>query len=409
MKIFYGWWVVLASFITGLYVAGAIFYSFTAFIDPLVAEFGWSYTQISLASSLRGLEMGIFAPLVGILLDRYGPRKIMMIGMSIVGLSLVLLSNIHSLLMFYGCFLLLAFGAGGCTSVVVMGAVANWFKKKVGLAMGIAVCGFGASGLIVPIVVKLIEAFGWRHAFLYLGIGAWMIGIPLSMVIRNRPEDYGLLPDGESMNENETDVSEEEQDIGISFGQALKNRSFLLIVSAEWIRMMTVGTAITHIMPYLGSIGLSRSMAGFISAGIPVCSVIGRFGFGWIGDYIDKRYMIAIGLGMISIGLILFLYIQNSMIIVLIFLLTFAPGYGGGMSLRGAIIREYFGLASFGKMVGLTMGVSSVAGIIGPTLGGWVFDTFSSYAPLWVGFAVLNLMGILLILMVRPFQNRTRE
>jgi len=408
MKIFYGWWVVLASFITALYVAGAIFYSFTAFIDPLVTEFGWSYTQISLASSLRGLEMGIFAPFVGILLDRYGPRIIMMIGMTVVGLSLVLLSTIHSLVMFYICFLLLAFGAGGCTSVVVMSAVANWFKKKVGLAMGIAVCGFGASGFIVPVVVKLIEAFGWRNAFLSLGIGAWVIGIPLAMVIRNRPEDYGLLPDGELISENDVEKSEEEPEPDIGFFQALKNRSFLLIVSAEWIRMMTVGTVITHIMPYLSSIGISRSMAGFISAGIPVCSIIGRFGFGWIGDYRDKRHMIAIGLGMISVGLILFLNIQDSMIIVLIFLLTFSPGYGGGMSLRGAIIREYFGRASFGKMVGLTMGVSSVAGIIGPTLGGWVFDTFNSYAPLWVGFAVLNLMGIVLILMVRPYHNGTR-
>jgi MFS family permease len=353
--------------------------------------------------------MGIFAPIVGILLDRYGPRKIMITGMIVVGLSLILLSNIHSLIMFYGCFLLLAFGAGGCTSVVVMGAVANWFKKKVGLAMGIAVCGFGASGLIVPVVVKLIEAFGWRNAFLCLGIGAWAIGIPLAMVIRNRPEDYGLLPDGDPVNEDDGKVDEEEPEVGIRFRQALKNRSFLLIVSAEWIRMMTVGTVITHIMPYQSSIGISRSMAGFISAGIPVCSVIGRFGFGWIGDYIDKRYMIAIGLGMISIGLILFLNIHNSMIIVLIFLLTFAPGYGGGMSLRGAIIREYFGLASFGRMVGLTMGVSSLAGIIGPTLGGWVFDTFGSYSPLWMGFAVLNLIGIVLILMVTPYHNKTNE
>ena len=402
MKIFYGWWVVLASFLAGLYVAGAIFYSFTAFIDPLVKEFGWSYTQISLASSLRGLEMGIFAPIVGILLDRYGSRMIMLGGMIVVGSSLILLSNIHSLAMFYVSFLLLAFGAGGCTSVVVMSAVANWFKKRVGLAMGIAVCGFGASGLVVPVVVKLIATFGWRNAFLYLGIGAWVIGIPLSMVIRNRPEDYGLLPDGEVKSDADEEDIEEEPEVDITFGQALHNRSFLFIVSAEWIRMMTVGTVITHIMPYLSSIGISRSMSGFISAGIPICSIIGRFGFGWIGDYRDKRYMIAIGLAMISLGLFLFVNIRDSFVIVIIFLLTFAPGYGGGMSLRGAIIREYFGRASFGKMVGLTMGVSSVAGIIGPTLGGWVFDTFKSYAPLWVGFAFLNLLGIVFILMARP-------
>jgi sugar phosphate permease len=405
MKIFYGWWVVLASFITGMYVAGAIFYSFTAFIDPMVREFGWSYTQISFASSLRGLEMGIFAPIIGILLDKYGSRQIMLAGMIIVGFALVLLSTIQTLSMFYVCFILLAFGAGGCTSVVVMSAVANWFKKKVGLAMGIAVCGFGASGFIVPVVVKMIEVFGWRSAFLYLGIGAWVIGIPMSFVIRNRPEDYGMLPDGEIRPEGDAWQEEEAPDIEVSFRQALTNRSFLLIVAAEWIRMMTVGTLITHIMPYLNSMGVSRSAAGFISAGIPICSIIGRFSFGWLGDIHDKRYMIALGFGLICLGLLMFLKINSSLVFGLTFILAFPIGYGGGMSLRGAIIREYFGRASFGKMVGLTMGVSSVAGIIGPTLGGWVFDQFNSYHPLWVAFILLNAMGIFLILMVKPVHS----
>jgi sugar phosphate permease len=251
-------------------------------------------------------------------------------------------------------------------------------------------------------VVKLIEAFGWRSAFLFLGIGAWIIGIPLSLVIRNRPEDYGMLPDGEIRPENGSYSEDDAPEIEITFRQALSNRSFLLIVSSEWIRMMTVGTLITHIMPYLNSMGVSRDMSGFISAGIPLCSIIGRFGFGWLGDILDKRYMIALGFGLICLGLLMFLKINSTLIFVVIFILAFPIGYGGGMSLRGAIIREYFGRAAFGKMVGLTMGVSSVAGIIGPTLGGWVFDHFNSYHALWVGFILLNALGILLILLVKP-------
>jgi MFS family permease len=401
MKIFYGWWIVAASFVLGIYVAGAIFYSFTAFVDPLVKEFGWSYTQISLASSLRGLEMGIFAPFVGILLDRFGSRFIILTGMIVVGFALVLLSGIHTLFMFYVGFLLLAFGAGGCTSVVVLSAVANWFRKRIGLAMGIAVCGFGASGLIIPLVVRLIEGFGWRSAFFWLGIGAWAIGIPLSFVIRNSPEQYGMLPDGEIPCDDETRDQSDKPETSVSFREAFSSRSFLLIVSAEWIRMMTVGTLIMHIMPYLSSMGIPRSTAGYISAGIPLCSIIGRFGFGWLGDFYDKRHIMAVGYGLMSLGLFLFTRIHASCV-VLLFLLVFPTGYGGGMSLRGAIIREYFGRASFGKMLGLTMGVGSVAGIIGPTLGGWVFDTFHTYQPLWVAFLFLNLVAIGLILMVRP-------
>ncbi|MFO7962600.1 MAG: MFS transporter [Desulfobacterales bacterium] len=401
MKIFYGWWIVLASFVLGLYVAGAIFYSFTAFVDPLVREFGWSYTQVSLASSIRGLEMGIFAPFVGILIDRFGSRIIILIGMIVVGFALILLSTIHSLPMFYLCFLLLAFGAGGCTSVVVMAVVANWFRRRVGLAMGIAVCGFGASGLMVPLVVALIEAYGWRSTFLYLGVGAWMIGLPLSFVIRNKPELYGMLPDGIDPLDTSAVAERDHPDAPVTFRQALRNRSFLLIVSAEAFRMMTVGTLIMHIMPYLSSMGVSRYTAGMISAGVPLCSMIGRFGFGWLGDMHDKRRMIALSYGLMCLGLIMFLQIQSTWA-VLIFVLIFPTGYGGGMSLRGAIIREYFGRASFGKMVGLTMGVSSIAAIIGPTLGGWIFDTFHHYQPLWLLLIFLNGIGIVTILMVRP-------
>jgi MFS family permease len=348
--------------------------------------------------------MGIFAPIVGMLLDRFGSRRIILIGMIVVGFSLVLLSHTQTLLMFYIGFLLLAFGAGGCTSVVVMAAVANWFRKRVGLAMGIAVCGFGASGLVIPLVVNLIEVSGWRNAFLCLGIGAWVIGIPLSFVIRNSPEQYGMLPDGEIRSDEEPAGHGVEPEATVTFREAFTSRSFLLIVSAEWIRMMTVGTLIMHIMPYLNSMGIPRSTAGYISAGVPLCSIIGRFGFGWLGDLYDKRYIMAMGYGLMSLGLFLFTRIHAALAI-LLFLLVFPTGYGGGMSLRGAIIREYFGRASFGKMLGLTMGVGSIAGIIGPTLGGWVFDTYHTYQPLWIAFLFLNLIGIGLILMVRPVHS----
>jgi hypothetical protein len=122
-RVFYGWWVVLACSLISFYVAGAIFFGFTAFFEPIAEEFGWSYTQISFAVSLRGLEMGIFAPIVGFLVDRFGPRKVIFWGTIMVGIGLISLSFTQSLTMFYGSILLLAFGAGGCTSVVTMTAV----------------------------------------------------------------------------------------------------------------------------------------------------------------------------------------------------------------------------------------------------------------------------------------------
>ena len=177
-NIFYGWWIVLACFFIAFYVAGIIFYGFTAFIDPLVAEFGWSYAQISFAASLRGLEMGIMAPLVGFLVDRFGSRRLLTSGIIILGFGIILLGYTRSLFMFYCSFVLMAFGAGGCTSVVTLTAIANWFDKNVGKAMGVMVSGFGASGLLIPAIVWLIGVYGWRTAVIMLGIGAWILLLP---------------------------------------------------------------------------------------------------------------------------------------------------------------------------------------------------------------------------------------
>ena len=195
-RIFYGWWIILACFIIGLITGAVIFFGFTAFFDPLVKEFGWSYTEVSFALSLRGIEMSILSPLVGFLVDRYGSRRLALWGVITIGLGFILLSFTHSLWMFYASIILIAFGGGGCTGVVMRQVAINWFQKKLGLALGILTSGFGASGLLIPVIVWLIDDFGWRTAVVILGVGMWVIGIPLVLVIRNTPEECGLCPDG---------------------------------------------------------------------------------------------------------------------------------------------------------------------------------------------------------------------
>ena len=398
-KIFYGWWIVLACFIIGLYVSGITFYGFTAFFDPLIKEFGWSYTQVSFAASLRGMEMGLFAPLIGFLVDRLGSRKVIFSGVITVCLGLFLLSLTRSLAMFYGAFLLLAFGSGGCTSVVTMSVVANWFDKNVGKALGIMASGFGASGLIVPIVVLLIEVYNWRSTLMILGLGTLVLGIPLSFVIRSKPEQYGYFPDGRLAGDP---VLQKEirppEDVG--FREVLKNRAFLFLNFTEAIRMMTVSTVATHVMPYLTSVGISRSKAGLVAAAIPLFSIIGRLGLGWMGDVFEKRHVMALAFGLMGVGLLVFCYVQVEWVI-FPFLLLFPPSFGGTMVLRGSILREYFGRGSFGKMLGIVMGSASIGGIIGPTLAGWVFDSVGSYHSIWITFSGFTAIAIMLVLKIK--------
>lgn len=397
-KIFYGWWIVLACSLINLYVGGIVFFGFTAFFQPIREEFGWSYTQISLAASLRGLENSIFSPLAGFLVDRLGPRRLMLWGAITVGFGLILLSLTQSLAMFYASFMLIGFGAGGCTAVVTMTAVANWFRRKIGLALGVLGSGIGAGGLVVLLIVVLIDLYQWRSTLIILGLGMWALGIPLSLVVRNRPEHYGYRPDGEVSSPSVQSHEIQEKGVEIGLREALKMRSFLYLNMAEVIRVMTLMAVFTHVMPYLTSVGIPRATAGLVAGSIPLIGIIGRFGLGWLGDVFDKRYVMAVAIGLISLGLLAFSYMHVRWAMVP-FLLLFPIGHGGSMVVRGSILREYFGRDSFGKMIGVIMGSAAVGGIIGPILAGWVFDTVGSYQPIWL--VLCGLTGLTTVLIVR--------
>ncbi len=403
IQIFYGWWIVLACFLISLYVSSIIFFGFTAFFEPIIKEFGWSYTQVSFASSLRGMEMGIFAPFLGFLVDRIGSRKIMFCAAISVGFGLILLSFTNSLLMFYISFLLLSFGAGGCTSVVTMSVVANWFDRNSGKAFGLMASGFGASGVVIPLIVWLIEAYTWRTALIFLGLGMWMLGIPLACFIRNTPEEYGYLPDGQPARIPRPEIQSSQ--VAVNFKEALKQRSFLYLNIAECLRMIIVTAVVTHVMPYLSSIGIPRATAGWITAAIPLSSIIGRIGFGWLADIFEKKHIMALAFLLMGLGMLAFCYIQIQWVIFL-FLLLFPPSFGGMTVLRGAILREYFGRGSFGKMLGMVMGSASLGGIVGPPLAGWVFDTWRSYHFVWVAFAGMGTLGLLLVLKIESLVKK---
>ncbi len=400
-KVFYGWWIVVTCFFIVFYVSGTVFFGFTAFFEPLVKEFGWSYTQVSFAASLRGWGLAIFGPVIGFLVDRFGPRRLIFCGMIMVGFGLILLSATNSLVMFYCSFLFVSFGAIGCIGVVLVVAVGNWFKKNLGKALGILSCGSGAGGLLILLIVQLIDLYHWRTAFIILGLGMLTLGIPLSFIIRNRPEQYGYLPDGESPPSSVSAAENQNKEVEISFKNVLSQRSFLYLMLSEVIRMMTVSAVVIHVMPYLSSMGISRQIAGMVATAIPVIGIAGTFGFGWLGDIFEKRYLMGITIGLMGLGMLAFCYVQNNWFI-LIFLLFFSPGFGGGMVLVRTIQREYFGRSSFGKVLGIALGAGGIGEIMGPTLAGWVFDTLGGYQVIWIVFCLVQGLAIGLILRVRP-------
>ena len=164
---------------------------------------------------------------------------------------------------------------------------------------------------------------------------------------------------------------------------------------------MIVAAVITHIMPYLSSLDISRSRAALMTSSIPLLSIIGRIGFGWLGDTRDKRYVMAGAYSLAGAGILVFSYVQMPWLIFL-FLILYPLSFGS-VGLRGAIIKEYFGMVSFGKLFGIMVAISVVGGAMGPFLAGWTYDTLGSYHPIWLAFAGISIIPIILMLtMKRP-------
>jgi MFS family permease len=413
-RVFYGWWVVGACFLIALYTGGVIFYGFTAIFEPLVNEFDWSYTQISLAASLRGLEMGLLAPLIGIFVDRWGPRKLTFGGVVIASLGLMLLSRTTSLAMLYGAFVTMAIGMSACTTTVLMTAVANWFRRKIGIATGIMICGYGFSGLLVPVIVRLIDVYEeWQTPITILAIGILAICLPLSLLLRHKPEQYGYLPDGEvndAVIQDDHLVPAEAAEVSIKARQALKSSTFWHITLALMCQFMMLSAGVTHVMPYLSSIGITRAMSSLVATAIPLASIGGRLGLGWLGDKVDKRWVMAGAFAMISLGLLCFGFASSGAIWLLVpFLILFGIGYGGNNTLRASVIREFFGRSHFGTIHGFMMSVAIFGAIAGPPLAGWVFDNWGSYQVIWfvfVGLAVAALFAVATTPQSAPQSNR---
>ena len=406
---FYGWWVVGACFLIALFVGGIIFYGFTAIFEPIANEMGWSYTQISFAASLRGLEIGLLAPLLGILADRWGPRRLIFSGAVITAVGLILLSHTTSLGTFYGAFVLIAIGISGCSMTVLMTAVANWFRRKVGIASGIAICGFGFSGLLIPVIVRLIEMYEWRMTITILALGMLVVILPLSLLFRHKPEQYGYLPDGQVESRVTFDDSpslSQAVEVEVKAKQALKSSTFWHLLFAFTCHTMLISATVTHVMPYLSSIGVARARSSLIATAIPLTSIGGRLGLGCLGDKFNGRRIAVGAFAMMSLGMFCFGYASTTGIWMLVpFLILFGTGYGGTNVLRASLSREYFGRTNFGTIFGLIIGISMLGSIIGPPLAGWVYDSYGSYQDIWFVFAGLAVAALIALLTIRPARS----
>lgn len=412
-RVFYGWWIVGASFLIAFYTGGVVFFGFTAIFEPLANEFGWSYAQISLATSLRGFEAGLLAPLVGLVVDRWRPRRLIFGGAIFIGIGLMLLSRINSLGMFYGAFILIAIGMSAVSSTVLLTVVVNWFREKVAIATGIVVSGYAVGGILVPIVTVLVDKYEWRTAMIILGLSTLVIALPLSLLIRHKPEQYGYLPDGNVSSPvvvDESLISGRSTMMDISTREAGTRSVFWRIALASVCHMLVTSAVVTHVMPYLTSVGISRSVSSLAAGALALASIGGRLGFGWLGDKLDNRRVAAAGFALMALGLLSFGWLITGWTWLLLpFIVLFSTGWGGSVTMRASLLREYFGRSRFSKIYGFVTGVSMLGAIVGAPLAGWVFDKWGTYQWIWFVFAGLAVIALVLVATIpRPRSSPTR-
>ena len=410
-RIFYGWWIVVATGLIHFWIGGTFFYSFTAFFNPIVDEFGWSYAAISFAASLRSIEGGIVSPLVGFAVDRYGARRLLLLGSILSGFGFILFSHINALWTFYATFILLSIGSSLLAPIPGWTAVTNWFLRKRGTTIGLLSAAGGMCGMLIYAVNWLIAIYGWRISLIIIGIGTLVIGIPSSLIVRHRPEPYGLFPDGERTSEASSisQKNHKQPDLAKDFStkQALLTKTFWFIAITMTISGAAIHSVFVHVMPYLISVRFSREMASLVASLVVLTSILGRFGFGWIESRIKKRYLLVFALLLQALGL-LFLAKARTLGDAIIFIAFFGPGYGGGITIRLTIQAEYFGRRAFGAIQGAIMAIMVIGTMTGPLLTGWIFDLYGSYYKAWIINSAVIFASIPLALMATEPYLRKR-
>ena len=419
-KVFYGWWIVLACWAVTLYGGGAFFFGFSAFFNPLTAEFGWSRAATAGAIALSQAEGFFEGPIIGPLVDRFGPRKLMLIGIVMVSLGFLALSMVNNLITFYLVYVvLLAIGFNTGFFVAAQAAVGNWFIRRRSRALGLLSTANGFGGLImVPVIAFLILTFGWRTTAVFLGIGMAIIGIPLALIVRHRPETYGYLPDGDTRlpqgpaeapaqgmpltgpSPQATAATTSVNEVNFTIWEALRAPVFWMLSIAFALRTLAISATVIHQIPFLTDRGISEQTAAGVLALMGLMSIPGRFGFGYLGDYFNKRYLLAIAYLLQGAGLVILL---NATTIQHVYLFTVVFGLGwGAPNLLFALRGDYFGRTHFATIAGVQQSFVAVGTVIGPVFAGLVYDTTQSYQIAYVTFIISIALGAVICFFSRP-------
>jgi MFS family permease len=405
-KIFYGWIMVAAFFISGTILAGVQF-SFGVFFKSIEVEFAISRVVTSLIPSISMLIGSFFRILGGWAIDRYGPKKILFLMGLFTGLSLILTSQTQALwqiLITYS--LILPIGTSA-TFTVSMSTISRWFERRRGLALGIAGSGPGLGMIVIaPLATFLISTLDWRTAYIVMGLIAWLLVIPLSFLLKRDPHSIGALPDGTKLSSqlgqkslpNSEHIKKPQE--GLSLPQSLRTKSFWSFILI-WVTFgFTIFFISTHMVPHVTDLGFSPLEAASILSLIGVAVLVGRIIFGIISDRFGRKGSLIL-CAVIRAAMLLCLIWVDQLWVFYLFALVYGLTTGGFSPIMAALISETFGLRRIGAIIGALDIGFGIGAAIGPAIGGFIFDVTESYFIAFIIGAILMLIAIPLILQIR--------
>tara|TARA_B100001013_G_scaffold25953_1_gene14330 strand:+ start:791 stop:2206 length:1416 start_codon:yes stop_codon:yes gene_type:complete len=406
--VFYGWWLVAISGFVMVIGSVPLFHAMSLWAVALEHQFGWSRTQLGLALTLTRVEGGIMGPIEGYLTDKVGTRRMVMIGMIIMGIGFLIFGRVNSLWMFYTAYIVMSMGMGLGSWVPMMTLLNHWFARRRAMAISWANVGSRLGALLlVPAIAWAIEPgqgpLGWSVTASLFGIFAIAIAFPISRLIRNRPQDYGQGPDGDPLVPVEGTPSSDEAVGAPSYdnssanteftaSQALRTSAFWLISFGHGFTSMIIIAIMAHLGLLLQDHGFPLQTTGWIVAVYTAVAMVFQVVGGYVGDRMPKRMALFI-FTTIQAGAVVILTLASSLWSFYLFAVLFGIGFGGRNPLTIAVRGEYFGRGSFGKILGLSTVPMNVLLLIASPLAGYMRDVQGTYTDAFLILAALNFIG----------------
>jgi MFS family permease len=395
----YRWVIVAAGGLLGCVAIGGMF-SLPVFLRPIAQDTGWSVTGVSSAMTIGFLAMAVTSMAWGTLSDRFGPLPVVLTGSIVLAASLALASRASSLLSFQILFGLLVGGSISAIFAPMMACVTGWFDTHRSLAVSLVSAGMGMAPLIMaPLAAWLISHHDWRTSMQVMAVVVAAIMIPVSLLVRRPP----AMESGQAASAGEgTPVPE------MSRVQALRSPQFIILLATNFLCCATHSGPIIHTVSYAVTCGIPMMAAVTIYSVEGLAGMGGRIAFGLLGDRFGAKRVLVAGLLAQAFGALAYVFVRELSAFYAV-AAVFGFIYAGTMPLYAVLMRENFPMRIMGTMIGGTAMAGSLGMAAGPLAGGLIYDTFASYAWLYIGSWAVGLGAFLIAMTFRPFSRSVAQ